>query len=289
MTAFATVLAVMRAGAEPVLADIEHESALLSLDSARRCLTSRTRAVVLVHLYGQLRNMQAWLDLCAEHGIALVEDCAQAHMANWQLRVAGSFGLVGAYSFYPTKNLGAPGDGGMLVSNDESIAERARRLRNYGQSPRYEHPELGMNSRLDEIQAAMLSRRLKWLPAFTRRRREIAEAYRAQLKNPAVDMLGAAQELEAHVNHLFVVTCEDRDRLQAHLQSCGVQTSIHYPVAIHREELCVSLARDRKGLANSERHARTCLSLPCHPQMTEEQVDMVVAAVNRFAARRDRA
>ena len=284
MTAFATVLAVMRAGAEPVLADIERESALLSLDSARRCLSSRTRAVLLVHLYGQLRNMQAWVDLCAEHGLALVEDCAQAHMASWQHRVAGSFGLAGAYSFYPTKNLGAPGDGGMLVSNDQSVAERARQLRNYGQSARYEHMELGLNSRLDEIQAAILSRRLKWLTAFTRRRRQIAEAYRAQLTNPAVELLGPAQELEAHVNHLFVVTCEERDRLQAHLQSCGVQTSIHYPVAIHCEKPCAGLARDRKGLANSERHARTCLSLPCHPQMTEEQVDAVVAAVNCFAA-----
>jgi dTDP-4-amino-4,6-dideoxygalactose transaminase len=287
MTAFATVLAVMRAGAEPVLADIERESALLSLDSAQRCLSSRTRAVLLVHLYGQLRNMQLWVDFCAEHGIALVEDCAQAHMASWQQRVAGSFGLAGAYSFYPTKNLGASGDGGMLVSNDESIAERARRLRNYGQSTRHEHPELGMNSRLDEIQAAILSRRLKWLTAFTRRRREIAESYRAQLNNPAVELLGAAQEFDAHVYHLFVVTCEERDQLQAHLQSCSVQTSIHYPVAIHCEKPCAGLARDRKGLANSERHARTCLSLPCHPQMTEGQVDAVVAAVNCFAGRRD--
>jgi dTDP-4-amino-4,6-dideoxygalactose transaminase len=282
MTAFATVLAVMRAGAEPVLADIERGSALLSLDSARRCLSSRTRAVLLVHLYGQLRNMEAWVDLCADYGIALIEDCAQSHMASWKQRVAGSFGLVGAYSFYPTKNLGAPGDGGMLVSNDGSIAERARRLRNYGQTCRYEHPELGMNSRLDEIQAAILSRRLKWLPAFTWRRREIAATYRAQIKNPALELLGVEQESEAHVNHLFVVTCEERDRLQAHLHSFGVQTSIHYPVPIHCEKPCAALARDREGLGNSERHARTCLSLPCHPQMTEEEVDAVVAAVNCF-------
>jgi dTDP-4-amino-4,6-dideoxygalactose transaminase len=284
MTAFATVLGVLRAGAKPVLADIEPETALLSVESVRRCLSSRTQAVILVHLYGQLRNMQAWVDLCAEHDIALVEDCAQAHMARWQRRVAGSFGIASAYSFYPTKNLGAVGDGGMLVCNDVSIAQRARRLRNYGQSARNEHREQGMNSRLDEIQAAILSRRLNWLGEFTRRRREIAEAYRAQLKNPAVELLGAAQEFEAHVYHLFVVTCEERDRLQAHLQSCGVQTSIHYPVPIQSEKIAASLARDCNGLDNSARHARTCLSLPCHPQMTKEQVNAVVSAVNCFAA-----
>ena len=171
MTAFATVLAILRAGATPVLADIDPETALLSIDSAARCVSPKTKALLLVHLYGQVRNMNAWTDFCAEHGIKLVEDCAQAHLATWQGKVAGSFGAAGAYSFYPTKNLGAPGDAGMLVTNDAPLGQRAGRLRNYGQSVRYHHPELGMNSRLDEIHAAMLAERMKWLQRFTERRR----------------------------------------------------------------------------------------------------------------------
>ena len=282
MTAFATVLAILRAGAVPVLADVEPDTALLSIESVQRCISSKTKAVLLVHLYGQVRNMQAWVDLCEEQGIFLIEDCAQAHLASWQGRMAGSFGQAGAFSFYPTKNLGAPGDGGMLVTNDESIASKASRLRNYGQSVRYHHPDLGMNSRLDEIQAAMLSERLAWLSEFTKRRREIAATYHAKIANPLVKVLSEPQESSAHVYHLFVVTCEARERLQAHLQACGVQALIHYPISVHHQEQCMNLARDSHGLINSERHASTCLSLPCHPQMTEDDVTTVVSAINSF-------
>jgi dTDP-4-amino-4,6-dideoxygalactose transaminase len=178
MTAFATVLAILRAGAIPVLADIDLCSALLSLESAKRCISSKTKAVILVHLYGQIRNMEGWTSFAEDHCIALLEDCAQAHHASWQGRVAGSFGVSGAYSFYPTKNLGAIGDAGMLVTQSGQIAQRASQLRNYGQSSRYHHPALGMNSRLDEIQAALLSVRLKWLQGNTNRRQQIAAAYR---------------------------------------------------------------------------------------------------------------
>ena len=141
MTAFATVLAIMRSGATPVLADIDPNTALLSHDSAERCISPRTRAVVLVHLYGQIRDMDAWEAFCNRHGISLVEDCAQAHLAQWKNRTAGSFGEIGAYSFYPTKNLGALGDAGILVTNNAKLAEAAGRLRNYGQSVRYHHPD----------------------------------------------------------------------------------------------------------------------------------------------------
>jgi len=282
MTAFATVLAILRAGAIPVLADIEADTALLSIESVQRCLSARTKAVVLVHLYGQVRNMDAWLELCNERDIVLIEDCAQAHLASWKGRTAGSFGRVGAYSFYPTKNLGAPGDGGMLVTNEEPIAKKAERLRNYGQSVRYQHPELGMNSRLDEIQAAMLSERLKWLQEFTQRRREIAEAYRTRISHPLVKMLNAPQESDAHVYHLFVVTCEERERLQTHLQSRGIQALIHYPIPIHHQDPCLNMARDPYGLINSDHHASICLSLPCHPQMTNDDVTAVIVAINAF-------
>ena len=282
MTAFATVLAILRAGATPVLADIESDSALLSIESVKRCISKNTKALVLVHLYGEVRSMQAWVDLCNEYHISLVEDCAQSHLASWQGKVAGSFGRAGAYSFYPTKNLGAPGDAGMLVTNDEIIASKAKQLRNYGQSVRYHHPELGMNSRLDEMQAAMLSARLQWLIAFTERRREIASAYYAGINNPLVKLPKLSQQPSSHVYHLFVVTCEMREKLQAHLYACGVQALIHYPIPIHHQEPCRNILRDLKGLANSERHALTCLSLPCHPQMTYDEVNKVIFAVSSF-------
>lgn len=282
MTAFATVLAILRAGATPVLADINPETALLSIDSAARCVTPKTKALLLVHLYGQVRNMKAWLDFCAKHEIKLVEDCAQAHLATWQGKVAGSFGAAGAYSFYPTKNLGAPGDAGMLVTHDKTLAQRAGRLRNYGQSVRYHHPELGMNSRLDEIHAAMLAERMRWLPEFTERRRQIAKTYQIGIENPKIRLLASPEESLAHVFHLYVITCEQRGALQAHLEQHQVQSHIHYPIPIHHQEPCRDMARDPQGLGNSERHATTCLSLPCHPQMTDSNIAAVIAAVNSF-------
>lgn len=284
MTAFATVLAILRAGATPVLADIDPASALLSLESAQRCLSSKTKAVVLVHLYGQVRNMSEWTGFCGTAGIHLIEDCAQAHLATWQGKVAGSFGAAGAYSFYPTKNLGAPGDAGMLVTRTASLAERAARLRNYGQSVRYHHPEIGMNSRLDEIHAAMLIERIKWLQEFTERRRQIAEIYRNGITNPLVQLLAAPEQTVAYVYHLFVITCEQRDRLQEHMQQYQVQSHIHYPIPIHKQAPCIELSRDPTGLANSEHHAATCLSLPCHPQMSDEDVARVISTVNCYQA-----
>lgn len=282
MTAFATVLAILRAGATPVLADIDPQTALLSIESVGRCISAKTKAVILVHLYGQVRAMDAWLDFCAKRGISLIEDCAQAHLATWQGKVAGSFGAAGAYSFYPTKNLGAPGDAGIIVTNDEVLAQRAQRLRNYGQSVRYYHPELGMNSRMDEIHAAMLTERMQWLAEFTERRHQIAEKYRDGINNPLVQLLALPEERQAHVHHLFVIACERRDKLQAHLQNHGVQSLIHYPVPVHEQEPCRNLLRDPKGLRNSELHAARCLSLPCHPQMTDKDIISVIAAVNSF-------
>lgn len=282
MTAFATVLAILRAGATPVLADIDPETALLSIESAQRCVSPKTKAVVLVHLYGQVRGMEAWTAFCVERGITLIEDCAQAHLAAWKGKVVGSFGAAGAYSFYPTKNLGAAGDAGMLVTQEKALAERASRLRNYGQSVRYQHPELGMNSRLDEIHAAMLAERLKWLPEFTERRRQIANAYREGIQNIHVQLLAPPEESSAHVYHLFVVTCQKRDALLAHLQKQQIQSLIHYPVPIHMQEPCLNIARDPRGLGNSERYATMCLSLPCHPQMIDIDVAAVISAVNSF-------
>ena len=282
MTAFATVLAIIRAGATPVLADIDPHTALLSIASVRRCLSAKTKAVVLVHLYGQVRDMDLWAALCDERKIHLVEDCAQAHLAAWTGRPAGSFGTAGAFSFYPTKNLGAIGDAGMLVTNDGTVGERARQLRNYGQSVRYSHPLLGLNSRLDELQAALLGERLAYLPEWTARRRRIAEQYLAGIDNPHVTLLAAAQEPSAHVHHLFVVRCARREELMAHLERCGVQSLAHYPVPVHRQEPCLEIRRDPAGLPHAEQHAESCLSIPCHPQLADAEVQAVIDAINSF-------
>lgn len=282
MTAFASVLAILRSGATPVLADIDADTGLLSIESVRRCLSNKTKAVVLVHLYGQVRSMSAWVELCKQHKIELIEDCAQAHLATWQGGVAGSFGAAGAYSFYPTKNLGAPGDAGMLVTRCAEVAERAAQLRNYGQSVRYHHPVLGMNSRMDEIHAAMLSERLKWLGLFTQRRINISAAYRLGIYNQEVSQLAEPEHEGAHVYHLYVVRSPKRDAMQAHLLANGVQALIHYPVPIHMQKPCKDIRRDPIGLSRSDIHAAECLSIPCHPQMSDEDVEHVIQAVNSF-------
>ena len=211
-----------------------------------------------------------------------MEDCAQSHLATIDGRVAGSFGKAAAFSFYPTKNLGALGDGGMLVTSDDEIANRGRILRNYGQSERYHHPVVGLNSRLDEIQAAILSTRLEWLRDFSDRRKQVAELYMSEIRNPAVTLLAPPVARDAHVWHLFVIRCTRRDALSAHLKEKGVQSLIHYPIPVHRQPPCVQTRKDPAGLPASEAHADVCLSIPCHPQLTDADISQVIDAVNGF-------
>jgi dTDP-4-amino-4,6-dideoxygalactose transaminase len=282
MTAFATVLAILRAGATPVLADIHAHTGLLDPASVERCIGPRTKAIVLVHLYGQVRDMEQWSALCDRHGLALMEDCAQAHLAEWNGKTAGSFGRFGAYSFYPTKNLGALGDGGALVSDNQALAQRAAVMRNYGQSVRYHHPEVGLNSRLDELQAALLLVRMNWLDAFTDRRRQIAAAYREGIRNPLVQALAAPPQVRSHVYHLFVVLCDRREQLALYLKAQGVETLAHYPIPVHFQAPCREIRRDSHGLDASERHAAQCLSIPCHPQMNDLDVGLVIRVINAF-------
>ncbi len=284
MTAFATVLAILRSGATPVLADIDSDTALISIDSAQKVISPRTKAILIVHLYGQVREMKNWQNLCKSHNIDLIEDCAQSHLATWKGNKAGSFGVVGAYSFYPTKNLGALGDAGLVVTQDDDLAEKIGQIRNYGQSKRYQHPVLGLNSRLDEIQAAILSQRLKWLSKFTQRRCQIAAYYQDGINNSIVQQLVAPEESSAHVYHLYVIKCEKRDALIKHLHNCEVQTLIHYPIPIHQQKPCIDLPRCPDGLPASEKHANYCISIPCHPQMSDNDVNKVIDAINNFQA-----
>ncbi len=281
-TAFATTLAILKAGATPVFADIDPATALLDPASVSRCITPRTRAVLIVHLYGRIAPMDRWQKLCADARIHLIEDCAQAHGAAWNGKRAGSFGEFGAFSFYPTKNLGTIGDAGALVSDDDALVTHARRLRNYGQAERFHHVEIGLNSRLDELHAALLSERLGWLQQFTERRRQVAQAYFDGIENPRIRLLDRPAAAEQHVHHLFVLTCDERDRLRDFLEQRGVQTAVHYPIPVHRQPPCTGFRCDSAGLARAERHAATCLSLPCNPQLTDDEVGQVIEAVNAF-------
>ena len=282
ITAFATVLAILRVGAIPVLADVDPDSAILSVSSAEQCIGSRTKAIIVVHLYGQSAPLTDFEILCQKHGIFLVEDCAQAHGAFWKGRPVGTVGICAGWSFYPTKNLGTVGDGGALTTQSSVIAEKAAQLRNYGQSVRYYHPQIGLNSRLDELHAAILRERLKWLDIWTSRRRKIAQGYIAGISNPLVRPLPLPKDPASHVHHLFVVTSSCRDALIEHLKRCQIETLIHYPIPVHHQVPCINVRRDPHGLGNAERHAQECLSLPCNPFLTDSETLQVTEAVNSF-------
>ncbi len=228
MTAAFTGLAVLMAGARPVFADVD--PACLTLDPAAcsAAVTSRTKAVIPVHLYGQAADLGAIGAVAARHNLAVVEDCCQAHLATHHGRPVGTIGIGGAFSFYPTKNLGALGDGGAVVTQDQAVADKIRRLRNGGQEMRYHHVEPGVNTRLDELQAAVLRARLPLLPQWTERRRALARAYRSAL----AEHLPVPERDRGHVYHLFPVRSGRRDALQAHLRAAGIETLIHYPVPL---------------------------------------------------------
>ncbi len=276
-----TALAVLMVGARPVFADIDPNRYTIDADAAASAVTPRTRAIVPVHLYGQAADMEALASVASRHSLAIVEDCCQAHLATASGRAVGTIGTAGAFSFYPTKNLGALGDGGAVVTNDRALADRIARLRNGGQVDRYRHQEPGVNSRLDEIQAAILRARLTLLPDWTARRRSLAAAYRAALEGGPVILPVEADP--GHVYHLFVVRCprargiDRRGALQAHLRSKGIETLVHYPVPIPEQP---ALAASRP--ASCPRATSACaevLSLPLHPDLGDRDIADVAAAV----------
>lgn len=280
LSAYATTLAIQRTGAQPVYADIDPATACLDPASVARCIGPATRAVLVVHLYGRAAELTALQLLCRSHGLHLVEDCAQAHGARHHGQPVGSVGAFAAWSFYPTKNLGAVGDAGAITSQDPSLLEVARQLRNYGQLDRYHHSRIGLNSRLDELQAAMLLQRLRYLPAWTHRRREIATRYWQELHTPSFLCLAQPQDLASHVHHLFVVRSCDRDRHVHQLQAAGVTTLIHYPIPAHLQGAVGKHRLDPDGLIHTLRHCDQCLSLPTHPGLTDDEINRVIASCN---------
>ncbi|MDP1571896.1 MAG: DegT/DnrJ/EryC1/StrS family aminotransferase [Vicinamibacterales bacterium] len=279
LSAAYTALAVMMAGARPVFADLD--PARLTLDPAaiEAAITPRTRAILPVHLYGQPADMPRIAAIAERHGLAIVEDAAQAHLATCGGQPVGSWGIATAYSFYPTKNLGALGDGGAVTTRDATLAARIARLRNGGQTTRYQHAEPGANSRLDEMQAAILRARLPHLAAATARRRAIAARYRAALAGAS---LTVPPECDAgHVYHLFPVLTPHRDRFQAHMTAAGIETLIHYPVPIPRQPALAATSPAPCPIA--DRITAEVVSLPMYPGLTDTEVAAVGAAAAGFA------
>jgi dTDP-4-amino-4,6-dideoxygalactose transaminase len=275
LSAAYTALAVMMAGARPVFADIDPSRLTLDPEQVARAIGPQTRAILPVHLYGQPADMAAIERLAARYSLALVEDCCQAHLATAGGRPAGTIGIAGAFSFYPTKNLGAMGDGGAVVTNDPALADRIRRLRNGGQRNRYVHDEFGVNSRLDEMQAAILRARLPRLPAWTSRRRTLAAHYRSLLAGGPVDV--PPEHDPGHVYHLFVVRVRDRAELQPHLMAGGIETFVHYPVPISRQPAMAGV--NPHDCPEAARACDEVLSLPLHPGLTDDEVADVVTAL----------
>ena len=282
LSAAFTALAVLMAGARPVFADIDPERLTLDPEAVGRAITPRTRAILPVHLYGQPADMEAMTLLASRHRLAVVEDCCQAHLATAAGRPVGTLGVAGAFSFYPTKNLGALGDGGSVVTNDQSLAERVRRLRNGGQGERNHHQVPGVNSRLDEMQAAILRARLPFLESWTARRRSRAALYRAALAAAPVTI--PPERDQGHVYHLFVVRsrgAKRRELLRRHLAARGIETLVHYPVPIPSQP-----AMSQTNPAGCPRAAEACdelLSLPLHPGLGDADLADVAAAVCEFS------
>jgi dTDP-4-amino-4,6-dideoxygalactose transaminase len=284
LSAAYTALAIMMVGARPIFVDVDGERLTLNPQLIEQAITPRTRAIVPVHLYGQGADMAAIEQAAGIFGIPIVEDCCQAHLGTVGGRPLGTIGVAGAFSFYPTKNLGALGDGGAVVTNDAAIAARIRRLRNGGQTSRYLHEEAGVNSRLDEMQAAILRARLPFLSTWTSRRRTLAGEYRRQLLGATVTV---PPQLDAgHVYHLFVVRTgaepgdARRRALQQHLAHNGIETLVHYPVAIPNQP---ALAREQPGdcpVANGV--CEHVLSLPLHPGLDETVIAEIARCVRDF-------
>lgn len=280
-TFFATVEAILYCGARPVFADIDPRTFTLDPAQAAARITSRTRAILPVHLYGHPADMDGLLALAGEHGLRVVEDAAQAHGATWKGAGAGTLGDAGCFSFFPGKNLGAAGDGGAVVTGSAEIAARVRRLRNHGRDTKYEHSEVGFAERLDALQAAILEVKLRHLPRWTEARRAAAARYDGLLAESGLE-LPATAPAAGHAFHLYVVRTPRRDALLQWLQARGIGAGVHYPIPLHQQPAL----RPRHGherYPHAEAAAREVLSLPLHPELTDAAQARVADAVLGFA------
>ncbi len=280
-TFIATVLAILAVGAKPVLVDIDPLTYNISVSGIEQAITDKTRVILPVHLYGQPADMAPILNLAEEQHLMVLEDACQAHGAYYDMNRAGSMGEAAAFSFYPAKNLGCYGDGGMVVTNSEQIAENVRMLRNYGQKKKYEHLVMGYNRRLDSVQAAVLRIKLRHLDAWNAARRKHARLYDALLDEIGVTRPFTAHYAE-HAYHLYVIRTTHRDALQQHLQERGIGTGIHYPIPIHLQPACRDLGYQPDNFPVTEQCAAEILSLPMFAELTDEQIKYVVESIHDF-------
>ncbi len=273
-------IAIHACAAEPIFVDVDPETMSMPLSGLRAALASKPRAVVVTHLYGRMAPIEELTSLAHATGAIVVEDCAQAHGARRGGRHAGTFGDIGCFSFYPTKNLGALGDGGAVITSNTALAGFVRQLRQYGWGGKY-HCEIpgGRNSRLDEMQAALLTVKLGWLDAQNEARRVVAERYVEEIRNPHI--VTQRRSGTADVAHLYVVRSPHRAQLAAHLAAAGVQTDVHYPLPDHRQPMFADRFADVR-LPVTEALANEILTLPCHPALRDEEIAHVIDACNRF-------
>jgi dTDP-4-amino-4,6-dideoxygalactose transaminase len=283
-TFVATASAIVRAGATPVFADIDPKSYNLDPESMARAITSRTRAVIPVHLFGLPAEMEPINDVAERCGINVIEDAAQAIGATHRGRKAGTIGAMGCFSFFPSKNLGGAGDGGMIATNDPNHADRLRLLRVHGSRQKYQYEILGTNSRLDALQAAILRVKLRHLNDWTEQRRRNAERYRRLFASSKTSGLVLPTETSGmrHVYNQFTVRCAKRDLLREHLRREGIPTEIYYPYPLHLQPAFAYLGYKEGSLPHAEAAAREVLSLPNYPELTEDQQQLIVNAVTRF-------
>ncbi len=303
-TFFSTVGSIARTGAKPVFVDVDPASYNLDVSQIEGKITERTRAVLPVHLYGQMAEMDALLQLAEKHELVVIEDAAQAIGAEHGGRRAGSLGHYGCFSFFPSKNLGAAGDAGMVVTNDAERAEKLRCLRSHGANPKYYHKAIGGNFRLDALQAAIISVKLRHLDAWTSARQQNAERYRdlfskselrvaestahpgsgggARSENGPVDLYFPSVVTDRHIFNQYVVRVADRDRLKVELAAKGVSTEIYYPVPMHMQECFAHLGYGEGDFPESEAAAKTTLALPVYPELSEESCAFVVGCLQDF-------
>jgi dTDP-4-amino-4,6-dideoxygalactose transaminase len=281
MTFIATSWAISYVGATPVFVDIDPVTYTMDAGQVERRITRKTKTLLPVHLYGQPADLQPLLEISRRHGIPLIEDAAQAHGARYQGKSAGTFDLSGCFSFYPGKNLGAYGEAGAVVTNDDQLNRRLRALRDHAQEKRYHHEEIGFNYRMDALQGAVLNVKLRYLETWTEARRRLAERYRQQLADLPLQLPTEAAA-RRHVWHLFVVLHPERDRLRRALEGSGIHTGLHYPIPLHLQKAYQHLGYRAGDFPVAERVGRECLTLPLFPEMTIRQHDAVVEALGKI-------
>jgi len=277
LTAYPTIIGIIEAGGIPVLVDINTENCLINEELIKNKITSKTKFIIPVHLYGQSVNMEKILRIAEEYGLKIIEDCAQAVGATYKGKKTGSFGTASAFSFYPTKNLGAYGDGGAVITNDENIFKKLLQIRNCGQKNRYYHDVHGINSRLDELQAAILRVKLRHLDKRIKRRRIIAGIYDKNLKVKKLK----ESENNKHTYHLYVIFSANRDKLKKYLASNGIQSLIHYPIPIYKQKALNYEFKDNE-FSVTDKLTKEILSIPINSELSDSEVETIIDKINSF-------